>query len=672
MEKNRNRIAFPIAAAFILWIIFQFLPGLGTGREGLSFLFEFFRTFSILLPVAVIHFSFVSFPVSIRPKAVRSLILLLYGVAVVTIFSSLYAYSFSSAVPGATHGGAIYLSRDGGENWSSVWEGSRYSALPHDLVPDLHDDKVFYAALGKYDREPAARESAVDGCGILSSIDGGSNWRLSAAGNGLPEGLPVNGIARDPSDGRVLLAAVGRPFQGFQDEEKPVRRPENGSGGIYRSADGGESWRRTDIEGQEPEGGFFTAVSIAGADSRIAYAASADFIYTSDDGGESWHRSGPERHPLSSLIDSLSIDPRDSSKIVAAAGPNGILLSDNGGRTFEPPRQGLSAAVVSDAAAGENDRLYVAGMSGLWAADNGGTAWERLGPFSPGGPSVVPFGAVAVDPSDPDHLLAGMFDSIAIYESSDAGMNWYQRLSPPDGNNQAFQGEPVSVGSIFFLPDDPSTVFAGTASSLRLLEHEGPFSGGGLYISHDGGTSWERSAGFPNGYAVYDIGGTSADGIYAAAGNGLYLSRDEGENWTTAGGIPGESAMRTVALSPWESHTVIAGSEDGRIFRSTDGGGTWDEKVYRGAGEKKIHRIRFSPVIRSLVCAADASDGVFVSVDDGKSWTSVQRISSVLREKTADGRFRTAFHCDYLRFERLFGLYRDLRYGNDPSRAFRS
>jgi len=196
----------------------------------------------------------------------------------------------------------------------------------------------------------------------------------------------------------------------------------------------------------------------------------------------------------------------------------------------------------------------------------GGPAWRPLGPFAipPGrtagfGPGSRPrvagrVAAVAVDPADPRHLLAG---GGGVWESRDGGRTWRPRTDD--------QPTPA-IGALAFAPGDPAVAYAGTGQGEALAA-----LGVGLLRSDDGGASWRPLvADELLGAGFFDLLVDAADPgrLLAATTAGLLGSSDGGVGWER------RLAGRCWATSAGAGGELLAGGELG-LHRSEDGGATW-------------------------------------------------------------------------------------------------
>ncbi|HEX2372382.1 MAG TPA: hypothetical protein VHO93_00245, partial [Actinomycetota bacterium] len=257
---------------------------------------------------------------------------------------------------------------------------------------------------------------------------------------------------------------------------------------------------------------------------------------------------------------------------------------DPSGSTGAPPRGSPDPSGSSRPGTGDRARLdrfrlrrglapdhgpgYAAArLAALEAAPSGaGGVWRPLGPFAIPRGRTAGFGpgshprvagrvaAVAVDPGDPRHLLAG---GGGIWESRDGGRTWRPR---------ADDQPTVAVGALAFAPGDPAVAYAGTGQGEALAA-----LGIGLLRSVDGGASWRPLIAqelLGAGFFDLQVDPADADRLLAATTAGLWASADGGRGWERR--LEG----RSWAASAGAGGELLAGGEQG-LHRSEDGGATW-------------------------------------------------------------------------------------------------
>jgi hypothetical protein len=168
--------------------------------------------------------------------------------------------------------------------------------------------------------------------------------------------------------------------------------------------------------------------------------------------------------------------------------------------------------------------------------------------------------AIAVDPSDPAHVLVGAANG-GVWESQDRGATWAPRTD---------QAATTTVGAVVFDSSNPRTVYCGTGEGNWWA-----YLGAGVLRSTDGGTTWAQLCTAPFvGQGFYDLVVDHGNGshLLAAVTNGLYVSTDGGATWTA------RRNARTWAISMapigGPSAEILAACQDG-LFGSVDGGATW-------------------------------------------------------------------------------------------------
>ena len=278
---------------------------------------------------------------------------------------------------------------------------------------------------------------------------------------------------------------------------------------------------------------------------------------------------------------------RDALKLQRVLRGTGSLLQNNfwvskgpspsnfGGWTFGPVAGRVSSLDV-DWASGA---LYLGTASGgLWKSTNDGLSWTPL--FDSAGTMTI--GTVEIDPNDPNVIWVGTGENnqgcesyfgIGLLRSADGGQTWETRNGSASQSLEALS----SFANVMIDPSDSNYLVTG--GRIRGCE-AGSASDGGLYTTNDAGATWTQRL----SVRVYEIAQyeTVLDTMWAATAEGIYKSIDKGQNWTlqTASGLPNGSTGRTeLAVSPSDSNTVYALFPPRSLWRTTDGGVTWDQRA---------------------------------------------------------------------------------------------
>jgi photosystem II stability/assembly factor-like uncharacterized protein len=252
--------------------------------------------------------------------------------------------------------------------------------------------------------------------------------------------------------------------------------------------------------------------------------------------------------------------------------------------------------------------------TGRWFGD--GTAIGEVYKSTDGGISWIsanmgsrdPVTALAIDPSLPDTLYAGIYHSVGsaggILKSTDGGATW-------SAVNTGLPTVDIAVVALAIDPTSSGTVYAGTFSY-------------GVYKSTDGGSTWAAAnTGLPGtdiGVAALAIDPTTPDTLYAGvaygSSPGVYKTTDGGNTWNALD--TGSSPIFALAIDPSVPGTIYAGTAYFGVLKSTDGGGTWGGANYGQFMDTVLFALAVDPNTPGTLFAA--GDGVFKSGDGGSSW----------------------------------------------------
>ena len=426
---------------------------------------------------------------------------------------------------------SLFRSRDGGATWTRIGAGFPFGV--HTLLVDPRQPKVLFAAFGGFGNG-----------GLFRSRDGGASW--APAMKGMGEGLDNVVPALDPSNPTTLYAGVLR------------RSGHSQVGELFRSRDGGASWRRL----------RFTEVVLALAvdplrPARLYAGLGASGVLRSADGGGAWR---PSNHGLrASFVSAAAVDPFTPGRLLAAHG--GLSESRDRGLTWthlsDELRRAAFRIYTIAFAPWRPGEIYVGSHGGVHKSVDGGATWDAAGDGLDG--HVIE--RLAAHPVVPDFLLAagwidvpdpeGRHKEYALFRSEDGAASWTRLDLPIPG---------VEVLDFAFDVGEPETVHALTGETV--------------YTSSDAGATWARQAGSP--HSLEDLEGDPhhPGALYALRpsidGVGAFASQDRARTWSPLGAPhPLFEWARVLAVGASLPRTFFVASAFGEVHASDDDGATW-------------------------------------------------------------------------------------------------
>jgi photosystem II stability/assembly factor-like uncharacterized protein len=502
--------------------------------------------------------------------------------------------------------GVVYKTTNGGQSWQKIWSGDN---LARYIWIDPRNSDVLYVSTGIFDREAANsdyKKGIPGGVGVIKSTDGGQTWKQ--VNQGLLN-LYVGTLFMDPTNPDILLAGVGS-----------VTFPEQS--GVYLSTDGGATWKQT------LDAYVINSVEFSLSDPNIAYAGNFNAIYRSQDGGNTWMQLTPENDnwgppgiQAGQPID-FQVDPRNPDRLFANEYGGGNFLSQDGGRTWTDASRGYTGSMMRQILVHPDhaSQVYVVGRTGIFTSRDGGGSWSgsAFPPFK-----VNDWHALAMQPGNPNVLLADLTCSNSLIRSQDAGLSW-ARVSV------ASQTEQVAFRTIVFAPSEPQTVYVGTTGYFSCGGFDKTQPGLGIQVSNDGGRSWA----FANDVHTQDasvsqlvVDPQDAKTVYAATFNrGFLKTTDGGMTWLPlAPQFTKDSPLISVSISPVDPQLLFFGRNRAGLLRSEDAGKTW-KMVSSGLNpEATVTSIVFDPTNPQVLFLADSSSGVYRSANGGKTWKAVNQ-----------------------------------------------
>jgi photosystem II stability/assembly factor-like uncharacterized protein len=514
----------------------------------------------------------------------------------------------------------LFRSTDGGQTWQkAIYKDENTGASDVEIDPTNFD--VIYASMWEAREGPWEDNNTVNGTGggLFKSTDGGNTWHPLA--NGLPKDLSQINLAIAPSNPRRLYATLA---------------VSSGPLAVYRSDDAGESWTKA-TDDPRPSGriggGDLAVPRVDSKNADIVYCAST-VTMRSTDGGKTW--SGFRGAPGGDDYQNLWINPNDPS-IVLLVSDQGALVTVNGGASWsswynQPTAQIYHVAVTPTFPYRVCGGQQESGSVCISSRGNDGEItfrdWHPVG--------VIEYGYVAPDPLDPDVIYGGGRSEVSKFHWSTGEVQNITPIPLRSGKYRFDRTEPL-----MFSPLDPHTLY---------------FASNVLFKTTDGGTSWQtmssdltrENPGIPASVGnLIPKGADKQRGvIYALAPswkniNTLWAGTDDGLIWITRDGGKNWNNITPKEITPWSKVTQISAShfneesayasvsrfrindEHPYIYRTHDGGKSW-KLITTGLPDLgPVDTVREDPERKGLLFAG-TENSVWVSFDDGDHWQSLQ------------------------------------------------
>ena len=474
---------------------------------------------------------------------------------------------------------------------------------------------------------------------IFVSEDGGHNWsRFAKLGAG--DDYVLDHIAIDPQSSKTIYVSAWS----VQDQN---------AGDIFRTHNGGKDWEALPAM----HGKSVRAMALSASDTKVVVVGALDGVYRSTDGGDTWRRISPNDGIVKN-IESIAVDPKDSNVIYAGTWHLAWKTSD--GANWQHINKGMIddsdvfSIIVSSANPSE---VFASACSGIYKSVSGGDLFEKI--------KGIPFTArrtrvLKQDPSNPAIVFAGTTEG--LWKTVDEGKNW-KRMSNPDvvvndvlidprnsqrvllatdrsgvlasddsaatftSSNHGYTHRYVSA--ILADSAEPSTLYIGVVNDREF---------GGVFSTHDAGQSWQQKSSGLDGRDVFTLKQASNGSLIAGTNRGVFELVKGSAAWQPINNIELQKTVsRTVKLksgktkvvsSTTSTHAVLEGRVNdadlgpSRWFAATSAGlfSSKDQgKVWMGgpvAGEKDFVAVQAQG---DLVVAATRSS-VLVSQDAGTAW----------------------------------------------------
>jgi photosystem II stability/assembly factor-like uncharacterized protein len=532
------------------------------------------------------------------------------------------------SVQGAQYGPSaqrgVYRSMDGGETWENVLFVDNITGASS-LSMDMTNPTILYAAMWQHRRFPWTMESGGKNSGIYKSTDGGTTW--NQLNEGLPKEMGKIGISVSRANPELVFAVI---------EAKGEK------GGVYRSDDAGKKWSQVNKDRINiTRSWYYMEIFADTQNENIVYVLNAP-VTKSIDGGKSFT-------PLSTPHGDnhhLWIDPLNNQRMINS-NDGGSNVSNNGGKSWSTQENQNTAQfyrVITDnlvpynVYGGQQDNSTVAIAS---RTNDQGIDWKDWYAVA-GGESAF----LAFDPDNPQLIYGGTYqgnidkwdattkESKPIKEYPELGLS----ISPEDSKYRYNWNAPIITsphnrktiyhgGNVVFKSTDEGQSWTVISPDLTRNETDKHGAGGGPFTN-------EAAGGEIYNTLTYLSESAQEQGvIWAGSDDGLvHITRDGGANWinVTPSGIK-EGIINSIEVSPHDPATAYIvmmryKSMDlgNYIFKTTDYGATWTKITNGITGDHTFTRVvREDKKVKGLLYAGTET-GLFISLDGGLNWQPLQ------------------------------------------------
>ena len=525
--------------------------------------------------------------------------------------------------PNETRG--IFKSTDGGQNWKKVLYVNEQTGAS-DLVIDPSNPEILYAGTWQLIRTPYSLESGGEGSGLYKSTDGGDTWTSIKTNKGFPKGVwGITAIAVAKSNTDKLYALI-----------------ENKDGGLYVSENAGKTWELVNSDNNiRQRAWYYTKVFVDPTDENKIYCPNVNFMMSSD-GGKTFVAG---RTPHGDHHD-LWIDPRNGKRMIVAD-DGGAQVSLDGAKNWSTVMNQPTVQVYRLSTdnhfpyrilGAQQDNSAFRILSSSYGAFIGESDFE----VTAGGES----GYIVADPLNSDVVYGGSYGGLITRFDHKTGENRVVNVWPdnPMGAGADVQKYRFQWNHpIFFSPHNPKKLYT---------------AGNHLFASENDGASWtqlspdlttndksrQKSSGGPitqdnTSVEYYCTIFTAAESplekdlLWTGSDDGLInVSKDGGASWknVTPKDIPQWMMWNRVEVDPIRKGTAyFAGTRyklddfTPYLYVTHDYGETW-EKITTGINPMHFTRCIVASPRKAGVLFAGTEYGLYVSMNDGKSWEPLQ------------------------------------------------
>ncbi len=532
------------------------------------------------------------------------------------------------AAQGAQYGPSpdrgVYRSTNGGSTWEIVLSVDNKTGASS-LSMDMKNPLILYAAMWEHQRYAWTIESGGKGSGLYKSTDGGSTWKKMK--EGLPKEFGKSGISVSRANPELVFAVI---------------EAEGDKGGVYRSDDAGKKWTQVNKDRINiARSWYYMEIFADPQDENLVYVLNAP-VTKSIDGGKSFK---PLSTPHGDNHD-LWINPNDNSKMINS-NDGGANISNNGGRSwssqqYQPTSQFYRVItdnlVPYNVYGGQQDNSAIAIAS---RTNDQGIDWKDW--YSVAGCESA---YLAFDPDNPEVVFGGCYQGIiekwvrasregkSIKEYPELALgnapkdfkfrfNWNAPIiSSPHDRSTIYH-----AGNVVFRSTDSGNSWDIVSPDLTRDDKSKQGPGAGPYTN-------EAAGGENYNTIMYLVESPHEKGVlWAGSDDGLiHITKDGGQNWenVTPPNLQ-EGIVNSIEVSPHDPATAYVAVMRYKamdlkpyVYKTSDYGTTWTKITNGITGEHTFVRVVREDKKRKGLLYAGTETGLFISLDDGQNWQPFQ------------------------------------------------
>ncbi|MEO0898100.1 MAG: glycosyl hydrolase [Bacteroidota bacterium] len=472
----------------------------------------------------------------------------------------------------------VYKSIDGGETWEQILFVNDSTGCS-ELSMDMNHPDVLYAGMWQHQRTPWKVISGGAGSGVYKSTDGGKNWAKIEKGLPKEKGKIAISVSRANSDKVYAL------IEGNSQKDE---------GGLFVSRNGGKNWSMVSGDNRLTQRAwYYTEVFADPQDEHTVYVLSAPAL-RSIDGGKTWKRLSGTHGDYHDLW----INPKNSKNMVIS-NDGGAAITFNRGASWSTQATMPTAQIYRLNADNlwpyhlyggqqDNTSLKIATLS-PYSGEIGRKDWES----SAGGESAF----LAFDPDNPKYVMGGSYLGSMRAKNQETGATMPAVAAPIQFLGMAARDMKYLYNwnsPIIWSRHEPGTFYHGAQLVLR---------------TRDLGQTWEE---------VSPDLTRNLDEKQGKGGGPLTVEAVGAENYGT---------ISYLLESPHSKGVIWSGSDDGQVYRTSDGGENWVNVTPKDLGEALVNAIEISPHDKNTVYIAttkykfnDYTPAIYKSTNNGKSW----------------------------------------------------